>query len=125
MYRLAPLLLLAACSLYEGSSPAADAVPVQTSPSTKSTTLDGSALDACFEGAVAQPLDCTVSSVQAMGTPNETNALMTPCESGVAFPCWYAAADASCAPSGFALVVVRSTPATAGTMVEADCALGL
>lgn len=124
MYRLA-LPLLVACSLYEGSSPSPDAMPVQTSPSTRSTTLDGSALSTCFEGAVARPLDCTVSSVQALAAPNETNALMTRCESGLAFPCWYAAADASCAPSGFALVVVRSTAATAGTVVEADCALEL
>jgi hypothetical protein len=36
---------------------------------------------------------------------------------------WYAADDASCAPSALALVVARDMPATVGTVVVALCSL--
>jgi hypothetical protein len=122
MHRLAPLLLLVGCSLYE-TSPPPDAKPAQTSgsPSESLTLLDGSGLDTCFEGDVATPLLCTVSDVLGRGTPNQTVTLMPPCTSGVEFPCWYDAADANCPPSGLALVVVRATPAPQGTVTDATC----
>ncbi|HEY3802759.1 MAG TPA: hypothetical protein VGL61_09115 [Kofleriaceae bacterium] len=126
MYRFAPLLLLAACSLDDRSAvPVAspDASPIAVVPVDTVTTIQDGGLDTCIQGAVAMPLDCTVSDVQAMGTPNEVDTLMAPCKSGLTFPCWYSAADASCPPSGLALVVVRTTPAPTDSIVLALCAL--
>ena len=114
------LVTLAACvDLAEPQQP-----PVQTSgPVGAETIIDGSGLFGCLVGDVQTPPVCAVTDTLARGTPNETETLIPACSSGVVWPCWYGAPDATCAPSGYAIVVVRAMPPPDGVVVDANCAL--
>jgi hypothetical protein len=93
--------------------------PTQSSGESFSKT-EFTSMSACLAGAPAAPLACSVTDIVALGGADETATVMAACDRAIAWPCWYAAPDASCA-SGQAIVVVRTAPAAIGAITQALC----
>jgi hypothetical protein len=98
---------------------AANVVPIDTDPSNPGTQLD-----------------CTVSDVQHLGTPTQTETPLPACtmtdattpDPTGARPCWWTKTDPAACPApdrGFELEIERGpVPAPAGSEVRAECAVG-
>jgi hypothetical protein len=93
--------------------------PTQSSGESFSKT-EFAGMSTRLAGAPATPLACSVSDVVALGSADETATVMAACDRAIAWPCWYAAPDASCA-SGLAIVVVHTEPAATGSITQALC----